>query len=101
MLYLDTRLRKEETNILKSFEELSREQAERESRLSSYLKGTTGVENLGHFETELAERQGQILFEIATQLEDTQNAVKQADQLVQRLRKHLEQLKGLQRILTK
>ena len=86
---------------MKSFEELSREQEEREGKLLSRLKGRTGVDNLGHFEAELADRQGQILFEITTEMEDTANAVKQAEQLVQRLRKHLEQLKGLQRILTK
>jgi len=88
-------------NILKSFEELINEQTQRESNLLSHLMGGTGVEDLDHFEAGLAERQSQILFVITTEIEDTENALKQVEQLVQRFKKHLEQLKGLQRVLSK
>jgi len=60
-----------------------------------------GMEDLAHFEADLTQRQSQVLFEITTQIEDTEDALKQAEQLVQRLKKHLEQLKGLQRVLAK
>jgi len=60
-----------------------------------------GMEDLAHFEADLTQRQSQVLFEITTQIEDTEDALKQAEQLVQRLKKHLEQLKGLQRVLSK
>ena len=59
------------------------------------------MEDLAHFEADLTQRQSQVLFEITTQIEDTEDALKQAEQLVQRLKKHLEQLKGLQRVLSK
>ena len=86
---------------MKSFGELDREQNQRESGFLSRLMGETKMEELLHFETDLSERQSRILFEITTELEDTDNALKQAEQLVQRLKKHLEQLKGLQRVLSK
>jgi hypothetical protein len=38
---------------------------------------------------------------VATDIEDSENALKQIEQLAQRLKKHLEQLKGLQRVLSK
>jgi uncharacterized phage infection (PIP) family protein YhgE len=86
---------------LKSFGELAKEQTNRESNLLAYLMGETKVEELANFETELGERQSEILFKVTTEIEDTENALKQAEQLVQRLKKHLEQLKGLQRVLSK
>jgi len=86
---------------LKSFGELAKEQTQRESTLLSRLMGETGVEDLTRFEAALTERQSQILFEIATEIEDTENALKQTEQLTQRLKKHLEQLKDLQRVLSK
>jgi len=59
------------------------------------------MEDLASFEASLTEQQSRLLFEITTEIEDTENALEQADQLVQRLKKHLEQLKGLQRVLSK
>ncbi len=86
---------------MKSFGELDKEQTQRESTLLSRLMGNAGVEDLARFEAELTERKSQTLFEITTELEDTENALKQAEQLVQRLKKHLEQLKNLKRVLSK
>jgi len=63
--------------------------------------GQAGMEDLAYFEADLSERQKQVLFEITTEIEDTENALRQAEQLIQRLKKHLEQLKGLQRVLSK
>jgi len=86
---------------LKSFGELFDEQAQRESNFLSYLMGKTKMEDLTQFEADLSEKQSRILFEIATELEDTETALKEAEQLVHRLKKHLEQLKDLQRVLSK
>ena len=86
---------------MKSFGELTKEQAKRESALLSYLMGETEIEELVNFEAELSERRSETLFKITTQIEDTENALRQAEQLVQRLKKHLEQLKSLQRVLSK
>ena len=85
---------------MKSFEELDREQKQRESKLSSQLMGESEMQDLTHFEANLSERQNKVLFEITTQIEDTENALKQAEQFVQRIKKHLEQLKSLQRVLS-
>lgn len=86
---------------MRSFGQLSSEQAQRENDFLSYLIGENRVEELTNFEAALSERRSEILFKVTTGLEDTENALKQAEQLVQRLKKHLEQLKGLQRVLSK
>ncbi len=86
---------------MKSYEELSKEQANREHSLSSKLMAEVGMEELASFETELSERQSETLFKITTEIEDTKNALDQVEQLTQRLRKHLERLKKLHQILSK
>jgi len=90
-----------EADSLKSFGELSREQLRRENSLLSRLMGEAKVEDLTRFESDLAQQQSQVLFEISTEIEDTETALKQAEQLTQRLKKHLAQLKSLQRVLSK
>lgn len=86
---------------MKSFGQLTNAQIQREDDFLSRLMSQAGMEDLAYFETDLAERQKQVLFELTTKIEDTENALKQAEHLVQRLKKHLEQLKGLQRVLSK
>lgn len=86
---------------MKSFGQLTNEQVQREDDLLSRLMSQAGMEDIAYFEADLAEQQKQVLFEITTKIEDAENALKQAEHLVQRLKKHLEQLKGLQRVLSK
>jgi hypothetical protein len=86
---------------VKSFEELAREQANRESVLLSKLMGEAGMEELVDFEAGLGERQNEILFKITTEIEDTKNALNQVEQLAQRLKKHLERLRKLHQTLSK
>ncbi|TET41565.1 MAG: hypothetical protein E3J66_05165 [Dehalococcoidia bacterium] len=86
---------------MKSFGELDREQTQRESSFLSQLMGETTMEGLVQFEADLTEQRNQALFGIATEIEDTEDALNQAEQLVQRLKEHLEELKGLQRVLSK
>ena len=59
------------------------------------------MEGLVQTEADLTEQRNQALFRIAAEIEDTEDALNQAEQLVQRLREHLEQLKGLQRVLSR
>lgn len=93
-------MRKENVDM-KSYEELAKEQADRESVLLSKLMGEAGIEEITDFEAGLSGRQSEILFKITTEMEDTQNALNQVEQLAQRLRKHLERLKKLHRTLSK
>jgi hypothetical protein len=92
---------RKETDDMKSYEELAKEQANRENTLLSKLMGEAEIEELADFEAGLGERQSEILFKITTELEDTQNALNQVEQLAQRLKRHLERLKKLQRTLSK
>lgn len=86
---------------MKSYEELSKEQVHREDSLLSKLMAEVGIEELAGLETDLSERHSVTLFKITTEIEDTQAALNQTEQLAQRLRKHLERLKKLHQILSK
>jgi len=86
---------------MKSFDELSKEQANREDSLLTKLMAEVGIEDLADFETEIEERHSITLFKITTEMEDTQHALNQVEQLSQRLKKHLEKLKKLHQILSK
>jgi len=86
---------------VKSFGELDREQAKRENTLLSNLMGEAGLGELANFEAELSERQSEILFKLTTEIEDTEDALNQVEQLAQRLRRHLERLKKLHQTLSK
>jgi hypothetical protein len=86
---------------MKSYEELAREQAQRESSLLSKLVMEGGMEELTDFAAGLGERQTEILFKITTEMEDTQNALNQVEELAQRLKRHLDRLKKLHRTLSK
>jgi len=101
MLYSHTKLRRKATGVLKPLDQLTNEQLQREGRLLSHLLAETGMEDLTCFEADLTQQQSRLLFEIVTELEDTESALKHAEQLVERLKKHLEQLKGLQKVLSK
>ncbi|MEA3253837.1 MAG: hypothetical protein U9Q17_02690 [Chloroflexota bacterium] len=86
---------------MESLDRLNDEQSHREGKLLSRLLGESGMEDLTCFEANLAGQQSRLLFEITTEIEDTEDALRQAEQLAQRLKKHLQQLKGLQRVLSK
>jgi hypothetical protein len=86
---------------LKPFSKLNKEQLQRESDLLSQLMGETEAEELIDFEADLAEQRSELLFRITTKIEDTQNALKQAEELVRRLKKHLNHLEGLHQALSK
>jgi len=86
---------------LESFRQPDEEQTKNEGEFLSHIMGELGMEGLAQVETDLAERQNKVLFEIATEIEDTEGALRQAEQLVKRLKKRLDQLKDLQRVLSK
>jgi len=86
---------------VRSFGELSNEQAQRESDALSYLVDASQMGKLANLAAELGERRSEILFKVVTDMEDTENALIEVGQLEQRLKKHLEQLKDLQRVLSK
>jgi hypothetical protein len=86
----------------KSFEQIKKGQTGRESELYSQLMGKTGeFGDLETFEADSAVRRNELLFKIQTDMEDTRNALKQAEQLANRLRRRLTDLEGMYRILTK
>ena len=86
---------------MKSFGQLNSEQIQRESDILSSLMEGNKLEKLANFEAELSGRRSEILFKVVTDMEDTESALIEIEQLVQRLKKHLEQLKDLQRVLSK
>ena len=88
----------DDRNIL---ERLSKEQQKRESDLLSGLMNKFGSGGLTIPDGDLTERNNHLLFLITTEMEETQNAMRETEQILQRLKKHLQQLKGLQEVLSK
>jgi hypothetical protein len=86
----------------KSFEQIKKGQMGRDNELMSQLMGKAGeFGNLETFEADSAVRRNEILFKIQNDMEDTKNALKQAEQLTERLRRRMNELEGMYRILTK
>ena len=56
---------------------------------------------LSSFESGGDARKNEMLFKVTTEIEDTRNALRQAEQLVARLKNRLDQLEGMHKILTK
>jgi len=85
-----------------SFSKIKRDQLGRENELLSQMMGTEEeLKVLEGFEGDLGTRQNELLFKVQTQMEDTTNDLRKAEQLVERLKKRLSQLEGIHRILTK
>ncbi|MBM4446608.1 MAG: hypothetical protein FJ023_04555 [Chloroflexi bacterium] len=85
----------------KSFEQIKKGQMGRDSELLSQLSGKGEFGDLESFEADSAVRRNELLFKIQTDMEDVRNALKQAEQLAGRLRRRLNDLEGMYRILTK
>ena len=77
------------------FDKSDKEQAEGEDEILSYLK--EGEE----FESQSTEHRNELLFKLSTEIENTEGNLKKAEQLVDKLKKHLKQLQELQRVLSK
>ena len=86
---------------MEPFREAGGEQTGGGDESLSRLAREVDIERLVSFEAGLGERQNETLFKITSEIENTENALKQAEQLIQRLKKRLQQLKNLQRILSK
>jgi len=86
---------------MESIGKLAGDQQRRESKLLAELLGDAHYDELAAYEANLAEQQSRLLFSIQAELEDTEMALRQAEQLTQKLKKHMERLKGLQKVLSK
>jgi hypothetical protein len=86
---------------LESLDKLTGDQNRRESKLLAELLGEAGYEDLAAYEANLADQQSRLLFSIQAEVEDTEMALRQAETLAQKLKKHLDRLKGLQKVLSK
>jgi hypothetical protein len=85
----------------KSFGDIKKDQMSRESELMSLMGSAEELAALSGKEGQLDIKRNEILFNVTTQMEDTRNSLKEAEALVDRLRKHLSQLEGIHKILTK
>ena len=89
------------SKYLESIEKLSGDQNRRESRLLAELLGEAGYADLEAYEASLSEQQSRLLFAIQAEIEDTEMALRQSEQLTQKLKKQLDKLKSLQKVLSK
>jgi hypothetical protein len=85
----------------RSFGDLKKDQMSRESELMNIMGSAEELASLSGREGQLDIKRNEILFNVTTQMEDTRSALREAEGLVERLRKHLNQLEGIHKILTK
>jgi hypothetical protein len=84
------------------FEKIHKDQMGREGDLYSQILDKSGeFGNLETFAADSAVKRNEMLFKIQSDMEDVKNALKQAEQLADRLRRRLNELEGMYRILTK
>ena len=86
----------------RAFSQLKKDQLGREGDLLNQLIGSEEeLKALAGFEGELGARRNEFLFKVQAQMEDTKNRLREAEQLVDRLKRYLSQLEGIHHILTK
>ena len=86
----------------RAFSQIKRDQLGREGDLLNQLIGSEEeLKALAGFEGELGNRRNEFLFKVQAQMEDTRNRLREAEQLVERLKRDLSQLEGIHHILTK
>lgn len=86
----------------KSFSQMKKDQLGREDDfLKTVMGDSQDLKALTSRELEMETRRNEILFKVTNEMEDTKNALREAEALVERLRKHLDQLVGMHKILTK
>ena len=86
----------------KSFNQIRKDQLGREGDLLNQLMGSEEeLKMLAGFEGELGTKRNEFLFKVQAQMEDTKNRLREAEQLVDRLKRYLSQLEGIHHILTK
>jgi len=89
-------------NRNKPYSQMKKDQLGRENDLLSQLMGSSDeLKALSGYDAQMDTKRNEILFKVTTEMEDTKNALKESEALVERLRKHLAQLEGMHKILTK
>ena len=86
---------------MRLFREATGEQTGKVDESLPNLIEESDFEKLANFEVGLGERRNETLFKVTVEIENTEKVLKQAEQLILRLKKRLQQLKDLQRILSK
>ncbi len=86
---------------IESIDRIAGDQNRRESKVLSEMLGEAGYEDLSAYEANVAEQQSRLLFSIQAEIEDTEVALGQTEQLVEKLKKHLSRLRALQKVLSK
>jgi len=86
---------------IESVDRIAGDQQRRESRLLKELLGEGGYDDLSSYEANLAEQTSRLLFSIQAEIEDTEVALGQTEQLAEKLKKHVSRLKALQKVLSK
>jgi hypothetical protein len=85
----------------KSFSQIKKDQMGREKDLMHLVGSEDELKMLSGVEDNLGVKRNEILFKVSTEMEDTKNALRDAEALVERLRGHFAKLEGMYRILTK
>lgn len=71
------------------------------SQISNAPAPSGGVEDFATFEVDAANRRNELLFNITNQIEETKGKLRQAEQLVERLRNSLREYEEMYKTLTR
>lgn len=70
-----------------------------EELLAQLTKESQSLESIGSVDVELAARRNELLFKLNDQIENAKEALQQIQQMEKRLKKNLNQLESMRRIL--
>jgi hypothetical protein len=83
------------------YQSLKKKQMANENAFLTDLNTNTGARDLITREADIESSKNQILFKVTTEIEDCKQLLKESEDLVKRLKKHLIQLENTNRNLTR
>ena len=88
-------------DVRKFLGQITSDQKKREETLNSSLMEKLEASDINLSDIDATERNNKLLFLIQTEIEDTEASMRDTEQVLQKLKKHLQQLKDLQSVLSK
>jgi hypothetical protein len=83
------------------FGQAKKDPASGQKDIYNQISSQPSQEDFSTFETDNANRRNELLFNITTQIEETKGKLRQAEQLVERLRQSLREYEEMYKTLTK
>lgn len=83
------------------FGQIKKDHASGQNDIYNQISAQPSQEDFSNFEADNANRRNELLFNITTQVEETKGKLRQAEQLVERLRQSLREYEEMYKTLTR